>query len=99
MGEVSRARDTKLERDVALKIFSVSEKGLMRVRVAVAQGSATASVGQPSLALELSGLTSFDVSPDGRTFAITRVPVERAARKIRVVLNWTEELRRLVPGR
>ena len=70
----------------------------MRVPVAYARnGSATLSLGQPSLALEMSRLTSFDIAPDGRTFAIARVPIEKAAREINVVLNWTEDLKRLVP--
>lgn len=82
------------------EIFYVSERGLMRVPVASARGgSATLSLGQPSLALAMTGLTSFDVSPDGRTFAIARVPIEKAAKEIRVVINWFEELRRLVPRR
>ena len=82
------------------EILYISEKGLMRVPVAYARGGfATLSLGQPSLALEMTGLTSFDIAPDGRTFAIARVPIEKAATEIRVVVNWFEELRRLVPGR
>jgi eukaryotic-like serine/threonine-protein kinase len=82
------------------EIFYVSEKGLMRVPVAPTRdGSGTLSFGEPSLALAMTGLTSFDTSPDGRSFAIARSPIEKAAKEIRVVLNWFEELRRLVPGR
>jgi eukaryotic-like serine/threonine-protein kinase len=97
---ISRAGGTvpRWSRD-GTEIFYISEEGLMRVAVALTRGSATPSFGQPSLALEMSGLTNFDVSPDGRTFAIARVPVEKAAKEIRVVLNWFEELRRLVPAR
>jgi Tol biopolymer transport system component len=79
------------------EIFYVSEQGLMRVPVSYARGGGTLSVGQPSSALEMTGVTSSDISPDGRTFAIARVPIERAATEIRVVLNWFEELKRLVP--
>jgi len=81
------------------EIFYLSEQGLMRVPVTSARGSATLSFGQPSLALEMTGLLSFDVAPDGRTFAIARVPIERAAREIRVVINWLEELKLRVPTR
>ncbi len=81
------------------EIFYIAEKGLMRVPVASARGSATLSFGQPALALEMTGIGSFDIAPDGRSFAIARVPIEKAAREIRVVLNWFEELRRLVPRR
>ena len=31
------------------------------------------------------------------TFAIERLPVETLAREIHVVLNWYDELKRLVP--
>jgi len=76
----------------------VSEMGLMKVPVAYGRGGAASLfLGQPSLALEMTGLTNFDISPDGRTFAIERVPIEKAAREINVVLNWHEELKRLVP--
>jgi Tol biopolymer transport system component len=81
------------------EILYVSEKGVMKVSVAYGRGGAASlSLGQPSLALEMTGLRNFDISPDGRTFAIERVPIEKAAREINVVLNWFEELKRLVPS-
>ncbi|HET9362590.1 MAG TPA: protein kinase, partial [Vicinamibacterales bacterium] len=82
------------------EIFYLSGKGMMRVPVTYGRGDASRpSFGQPSEALAMSGLSSFDVSPDGRMFAIERVPIEKAATEIRVVVNWFEELRRLVPAR
>jgi serine/threonine-protein kinase len=42
---------------------------------------------------------NYDVSPDGRRFLMLK-PAEQqqtAATQINVVLNWTEELKRLVP--
>ncbi|HET9387761.1 MAG TPA: protein kinase [Gemmatimonadales bacterium] len=82
------------------EIFYRSDKGIMRVPVTSNRGDAARpSFGQPSVTLAMSGLSGFDVSPDGRTFAIQRVPVEKAAKEIRVVVNWSEELRRLVPAR
>jgi serine/threonine-protein kinase len=39
---------------------------------------------------------TFDVAPDGR-FLMVKVPPELAPRQINVVLNWSEELKRLVP--
>lgn len=72
----------------------------MRVPVTSNRGDASRlTFGQPSVTLAMSGLSGFDVSPDGRTFAIQRVPVEKAAKEIRVVVNWFEELKRLVPTR
>ncbi len=77
-------------------VFYASEEGLMRVPVAsVADG--VPRFGQPSLVFEMSGIKNFDVSPDGQTFAIERMPIEAMSKEIHVVLNWFEELKRLVP--
>jgi serine/threonine-protein kinase len=82
------------------EIFYLSDKGIMRVPVTSNRGvAARLSFGQPSVTLAMSGLSGFDVSPDGRTFAIQRVPVEKGVKEIRVVVNWFEELKRLVPTR
>ncbi len=78
------------------EIFYLSEVGLMQTPV-TSNEEGFPSFGQPSLALEISGITNFDVSPDGRIFAIERVPIERLAKEIHVVLNWFEELNRLAP--
>jgi hypothetical protein len=40
------------------------------------------------------GTKSWDVAPDGRFLLMKPVPAEPS---IQVVLNWTEELKRLVP--
>jgi hypothetical protein len=81
-------------------IFYRTDQGIMAVNVAAGRGGADLlTVGQPSLAVAITGLTAFDPSPDARTFAIERVPTEKAAKEIHVVLNWTEELKRLVPTR
>jgi len=56
------------------------------------------SVGKPKMLFE--GVTSsFDVSPDGQRFLMLK-PVDQqqaVPTQINVVLNWTEELKRLVP--
>ena len=39
----------------------------------------------------------FDVTPDGRRFLIFSENSDRQPTKLRVVVNWIEELRRLVP--
>ncbi len=38
----------------------------------------------------------YDASPDGR-FLMVKTPPESVPRQINVVLNWFEELKRLVP--
>jgi Tol biopolymer transport system component len=40
---------------------------------------------------------SYDVSPDGERFLLTRVPGDRPRPRIAVVLNWFDELRQKVP--
>ena len=58
--------------------------------------SGSLAFGQPSLALAMTGLSAFDISADGRTFAIERSPVEKLAKEINVVLNWFTELQQRV---
>jgi Tol biopolymer transport system component len=41
---------------------------------------------------------SFDASPDGRRFLMVRLDPGSIPRQINIVLNWFEELKRLVPG-
>ena len=43
-----------------------------------------------------SGLVSYDVAPDGQRFVMLQLP-DPAASQINVILNWFEELKRLVP--
>ena len=40
---------------------------------------------------------TYDVAPDGRFFGIRDVNPDPPANQITVVLNWFEELKRLVP--
>ncbi len=42
------------------------------------------------------GDSHWDVTPDGEHFVMVRLEDEARPGKINVVLNWTEELRRLV---
>lgn len=39
----------------------------------------------------------YDLSPDGKRFLIAKGDGEQGGAQIRVILNWTEELKRLVP--
>ncbi len=44
------------------------------------------------------GNTSYDVAPDGQRFVMIKQSAEQQqAAQINVVLNWFEELKRLVP--
>ena len=67
------------------------------------QGSASFSFGAPKVLFEgrfevtTGGRNqNYDVTPDGRFLMIQRHETE-SPREIRVVLNWTEELKRLLP--
>jgi hypothetical protein len=40
---------------------------------------------------------SYDVSPDGERFLMTKLPADRPRPRIAVVLNWFDELRAKVP--
>jgi Tol biopolymer transport system component len=98
---VSRSGGTapRWSRDGA-EILYVSEKGVMKVPVVYGRGGAASlSLGQPSLALEMTGLENFDISPDGRTFAIQRVPIEKAAREIEQSVRFLSRVSRWCFGR
>jgi hypothetical protein len=40
---------------------------------------------------------SYDVTPDGERFLMARLPAERPRPRVVVVINWSEELKRLMP--
>ena len=44
-----------------------------------------------------SGMQYHDISPDGKRFLMLKEKEEQAQNQINVVLNWFEELKRLVP--
>jgi len=82
------------------ELFYRNGDKMMAVEVAT-EGSF--SVGKTQLLFEgvylsLSGLTSFDVTPDGRRFVMIRHDEPALpATQLNVVLNWFEELRRRRP--
>ena len=66
--------------------------------VAILDDSGTLpTLGQEQLILDITRIESFDISPDGQTFAVSRFPEESAPREINIVLNWFEELKERVP--
>ncbi len=46
--------------------------------------------------IEFEGFVNYDISPDGQRFLMIKA-VEGSTGQIHVVLNWFEELKRLVP--
>jgi len=61
------------------------------------------SVGRANLVVsgdyvvDATGHSGYDVMPDGQSFVLIQRNPEAALTKIHVVLNWFEELNRLVP--
>ena len=41
----------------------------------------------------------FDVSPDGQRFLLIRTEAQSRPTRLDIVVNWFDELKRLVPGR
>jgi serine/threonine-protein kinase len=64
-------------------------------------GASRASVGEPRRLFDAGELRLLSVAalPDGRWLAIQRSEEEAQERRIRIVQNWFDELRRLVPAR
>ena len=52
---------------------------------------------QPRVLFEGSYYPGFDISPDGQRFLMIKMEMETESSPIHVVLNWFEELKRLVP--
>ncbi len=53
--------------------------------------------GSPRLLFEGPYRSNYDVSPDGQRLLVVRPEEQETIRQLHVVLNWFEELRRLVP--
>ena len=80
------------------EILYLTDEGVMRAPVSYpADESDFLVAGRSALLFELSGIAEFDVTADGERLAVQRFPLETAAREIRVVLSFFEELERLVP--
>jgi len=77
------------------RIFYVGDTGVMEVPVTISGGAL--ELGRPRLFLEISAVQHLAISSDGTTMAIGRHPLETMTSEVRVVLNWFEELKRLVP--
>jgi serine/threonine-protein kinase len=76
-----------------------------RVMVVTVTTRPSFSAGEPQVLfqgrydLSVTGDSHYDVSPDGRHFAMVALGEESAPARIHVVLNWSQELERLLPVR
>ena len=78
------------------EIFYLSPDGIVSAPVSYSSDDSL-EVGVVSTLFEMDGIMRYDAAPDGQGFAIERQPVDTAAAEFNVVLNWFEELERLVP--
>jgi serine/threonine protein kinase len=108
MGEVCRATDSPLKRQVAVKIFYRSFGATGGVYSAAISSHSPFRVETPRRLIDLntnaydstSPIRSWNVSPDGQRFLASRFERTGApTTTLNIVLNWSEELRRLVPGK
>lgn len=76
------------------ELFYVNGDKLMAVAISTTPRLIAA---KPQLVFETPGLTFCDVSPDGQHFLTIKSEQEAYPTQINVVVNWFEELRRLVP--
>ncbi len=76
-------------------------RGGDRMMVADVQTDGDFTVSDPRLLFESSygtaDLVNYDVSPDGQQFVMIQTDPQGNGRRLEVVLNWFEELKRLVP--
>ena len=75
-----------------------------RMMVVAVEKGADFSAGRPGFLFEVDGLfdagqggPNYDITPDGRHFVFALPKPLRPATQINVVLNWHQELKRLVP--
>ncbi len=82
------------------QIFFSSGDRLKRVEVSL---EGTRRVGEPSVVFDNPGYelrrgpnAQYDVTPDGETFLVLAEPIESDTPRIQVVVNWRDELERLL---
>ena len=91
MGEVYKARDTRLERTVAIKVLPSRLSSSEQVRQRFEREAKTISqLSHPHIC------ALYDVSPDGRRFAMIQRSEEAPPSQLQVVIDWFDELRRRV---
>jgi serine/threonine-protein kinase len=86
------------------ELFYLREGHLLKQMMVVEiNGTADFRSGKPRLLFEgpygsTNPLRGYDIAPDGRRFLMTRPGTpEPPLRQMHIILNWTEELKRLVP--
>ena len=81
MGEVYKARDTRLERTVAVKVLPVTLSASEEIRQRFEREAKTVSF-------------SWDVTADGERFLVSVPVVKSSSRLLDLVMNWPATLRK-----
>ena len=85
-------------------IFYIPSSGLPPVSVpivtrpSIAFGTPVELPRAPTPGLISLDVRGYDVLPDGRVLSVSEIDAGAGSAEVRVVLNWTEELKRLVPA-
>ncbi len=98
MGEVYRARDTRLQRDAAIKVLpDAFASDADRVARFTREAQVLASLNHPRIGPVIN--RNFDLHPDGKRVALAKVPDAGMSRadKVVFVFNVFDGLRKVVP--
>ncbi len=64
--------------------------------VPVTPRGGTIDIGREETVMTIERLLNFDLSPDGKTMIVTQQGVDNTSAKLNVILNWFEEVNRIV---
>jgi Tol biopolymer transport system component len=84
-------RELFYENDAAIMVVAVQTQG------------AKFAAGKPQLLFDgpfdTTQNPNFDVSPDGQHFVMVEADPDATPNRLQIVVNWPEELKKLVPGK
>ena len=78
------------------QLFFFGENALQSVTI---QTEPSFEAGPPTILFERPNMLSYDAAPNGNRFLVIENNIESAPTEIHVVVNWFDELNRLVPPR
>lgn len=75
------------------RLYFAREDNIMATSVTTGVGGQAVTIGREEQVMTTTGLTGFDVSPNGRTVAVAQLGVGTIPDKLHIVVNWFEELK------